>query len=104
MPRATDHSCHGVGAASLKHFQERFHKDMIRTAKSRLGSQFNDKNIEHRKNELKNFKKEQGLEELRNIDKSNLKMFVRLSSVQPSVPMVVKRSVVQYVELEPIPD
>ena len=77
---------------------------MIRTAKSRLGSQFNDKNIEHRKNELKNFKKEQGLEELRNIDKSNLKMFVRLSSVQPSVPMVVKRSVVQYVELEPIPD
>ena len=31
-------------------------------------------------------------------------MFVRLSSVQPSVPMVVKRSVVQYVELEPIPD
>ena len=30
-------------------------------------------------------------------------MFVRLSSVQPSVPVVVKRNIMQQVELEPIP-
>ena len=29
-------------------------------------------------------------------------MFVRLSSVQPSVPVVVKRNIMQQVELEPI--
>ena len=104
LPRSTDRQCGGVGAGSLKHFQDKFHKDMLRTAKSRISSQFNDKNILHRKNELKKFKHDHGIEELRNIDKSNLKMFVRLSSVQPSVPMVVKRNVVQYVELQPIPD
>jgi len=67
---------------------------MLRSAKSRLSTQFNDQNILRRRDELKLFKREHGLEELRQIDKNNLKMFVRLSSVQPSVPMVVKRSVV----------
>ena len=72
---------------------------MLRTAKSRLSTQFNDQNLARRRDELKFFKREQGLEELRQIDKSNLKMFVRLSSVQPSVPMVVKRSVLHYTGL-----
>jgi len=31
-------------------------------------------------------------------------MFIRLSAVQPSVPVVVKRSVISHIELEPIPD
>ena len=31
-------------------------------------------------------------------------MFIRLSSVQPSVPVVVKRSIYQQVDLYPIPD
>mgnify|MGYP001626737280 CR=1 FL=1 len=31
-------------------------------------------------------------------------MFVRLSAVQPSVPVVVKRSVISQLDLEPIPD
>lgn len=101
-PRATDRDAPGVGSGSMKHFQDKFHKSMLRTAKSRLSNQFNDGNVTRRRDELKLFKREQGLEEMRQIDKNNLKMFVRLSAVQPSVPMVVKRSFVQQVELQPI--
>eukprot|EP00354_Favella_ehrenbergii_P011644 CAMPEP_0170466576 /NCGR_PEP_ID=MMETSP0123-20130129/10486_1 /TAXON_ID=182087 /ORGANISM="Favella ehrenbergii, Strain Fehren 1" /LENGTH=38 /DNA_ID= /DNA_START= /DNA_END= /DNA_ORIENTATION= len=38
---------------------------MLRSAKSRLGNQFNDRNIKKYRDELKVFKKEQGLDELR---------------------------------------
>ena len=39
------------------------------------------------------------MNDLRQIDKKNLQMFIRLSAVQPSVPVVVKRNIVQQVEL-----
>lgn len=67
----------------------------MQAARSRLSSQFNDADIGKRQKELKGFKKDQGLKEMRQIDNNNLKMFQRLTSVQPSVPKVVKRSITQ---------
>ena len=69
---------------------------MIKKAKSRLSSHFNDPNVSKRKSDLKGFKRDLGLAELRAIDDSNLKMFHRLTAVQPSVPTVVKRSVTSF--------
>ena len=72
---------------------------MLRGVKSRVGRQFNDLAwLKHRK-DLTHFKREHGVQDLRQIDKKNLQMFIRLSAVQPSVPVVVKRNIVQQVEL-----
>lgn len=64
-PRATDRDAPGCGSGSIKHFQDKYHKEMLRTAKSRLTQHFNDQNIVKRRDELKLFKRETGLEELR---------------------------------------
>ena len=83
----------GVGGASIQYFDDRFHKEMLRDVKSRVGTQFNDMAWRKRKGDLIHFKKEKDVHNLRQIDKKNLQMFIRLSSVQPSVPVVVKRSI-----------
>ena len=97
--KSTDRRAPGVGGASLQFEADKFHKDMLRGVKSRVGTQFNDLSwLKHRK-DLNHFKKEHGVHDLRQIDKKNLQMFIRLSAVQPSVPVVVKRNIVQQVEL-----
>ena len=102
--KSTDRKAPGVGGASLQFEADKFHKDMLRGVKSRVGRQFNDLAwLKHRK-DLTHFKREHGVQDLRQIDKKNLQMFIRLSAVQPSVPVVVKRNIVQQVELQPIPD
>jgi len=54
---------------------------MLRDVKSRVGNQFNDISWHKHKSDLSQFKKEHGMHELRQIDKKNLQMFIRLSSV-----------------------
>lgn len=102
--RATDSKGPGVGSASLQFYDAKFHHDMLKTAKSRVGGQFHDRNHFKRRQDLSYFKKDHGTHALKQIDKKNLQMFIRLSSVQPSVPVVVKRSTVQQVELTQIQD
>ena len=68
---------------------------MLKTAKSRLSEQFNDPSINKRRHELKMFKREHGLHDFRQIDKQNLDMFLRLAQVQPHVPVVIKRNVME---------
>lgn len=88
----------------MKFFEDKHHKQMLKDVKSRVGVLFNDPSISKNRMNLVHFKREQGLDTLRQIDKKNLKLFVRLSQVQPSVPVVVKRSLVEATELEPILD
>ena len=82
----------GSGAETLKYFDERHHNEFISKAKSSLSRDFNDKtwqkhkaHIEY-KSEMRNKRKE------RQIDAKNLKFFIRLSSVQPNVPIVVRKA------------
>merc|ERR1711871_254849 len=103
MRKATDRNAPGVGTASIQYFDDKFHKKMISDAKSRLTTQFRDDSWGKHRSDLAHFKKDTGKRALRQIDKKNLQVFVRLSSVQPSVPVVVKRNIMQHVELEPIP-
>ena len=83
----------GVGGASIQYQNDKFHLDMLANVKSRVGTQFNDPAWRKHRSDLNHFKKEQGVTNLRQIDKKNLQMFIRLSSVQPSVPVVVKRNI-----------
>jgi len=98
--KPTDRSAPGVGSASVKFFDEKHHKQILRDVKSRVGSQFNDASTAKRRMDLAHFKRDQGLEKLRQIDKKNLKLFIRLAHVQPSVPVVVKRTIVEYNQLD----
>lgn len=93
--KSTDRKAPGVGGGSLAYEADKFHKDMLRGVKSRIGTQFNDLTWLKQRNNLNHFKKEHGVHDLRQIDKKNLQMFIRLSAVQPSVPVVVKRNIVQ---------
>ena len=93
MRKATDRNAPGVGTASIAYFDDRFHKNMIKDAKSRVATQFRDDSWIRHRSDLSHFKKDHGKRALRQIDKKNLQMFVRLSSVQPSVPVVVKRNI-----------
>ena len=102
LMRPTTNVAPGVGGSSIQFFDDRFHKEMLRDVKSRVGTQFNDTTWQKRKSNLSHFKRDQGLSNLRQIDKKNLQMFLRLSSVQPSVPVVVKRSVQQQIDIKPI--
>jgi hypothetical protein len=79
--KATHRTAPGVGGASIQYFDNKFHKDMLNNVKSRVGSQFNDLSWSKHKSDLNSFKSTSGLNELRQIDKKNLKMFIRLSSV-----------------------
>ena len=40
--RPTDRKGASVGRASLDFYDDKFHKDMLRQVKSRVGTQFND--------------------------------------------------------------
>ena len=91
--RPTTKVAPGVGGSSIQFFDDRFHKEMLRDVKSRVGIQFNDTAWQKRKTNLDHFKRDHGVSNLRQIDKKNLQMFIRLSSVQPSVPVVVKRNI-----------
>ena len=55
---STDRDAPGVGGGSMKHFQAKFHKDLVKGAKSRLSSHFNDPKIGKYREELKVFKKD----------------------------------------------
>ena len=74
---------------------------MMKDVKSRVGSVINDVSWRKHRDDLHQFKREhqnsiasgqynKGTSN-RHIDKKNLDLFVRLSSVQPHVPVVVKR-------------
>ena len=93
LMRPTHQIAPGVGGASIQYQNDRFHQEMLRDVKSRVGTQFNDLRWRKHRSDLNHFKKEQGVNSLRQIDKKNLQMFIRLSSVQPSVPVVVKRNI-----------
>ena len=51
----------GVGGGSLKHFQEKYHKEMLKRAKSQLKPQFNDRELNKRREKLSKYKKDSGL-------------------------------------------
>ena len=72
LMRPTHNVAPGVGGASLQFFDDRFHKEMLRDVKSRVGTQFNDVAWQKRKGDLTHFKKEKGIQNLRQIDKKNL--------------------------------
>ena len=40
--KSTDRKAPGVGGGSLAYEADKFHKDMLRGVKSRIGTQFND--------------------------------------------------------------
>ena len=66
---------------------------MLKDVKSRLGSVINDNSWRKHKSDLMQFKKDHGKDSTRHVDKKNLQMFMRLSKVQPHVPVVVKRAI-----------
>ena len=63
--RPTHNVAPGVGGASLQFFDDRFHKEMLRDVKSRVGSQFHDDAWRKRKGNLSHFKKEKDVSNLR---------------------------------------
>ena len=63
--RPTTKVATGVGGASIQYFDDRFHREMLRDVKSRVGTQFNDLNWSKRKSDLTHFKKEKDVQNLR---------------------------------------
>ena len=59
--KPTDRKAPGVGRASLEFYDDKFHKDMLRSVKSRVGTQFNDISWLKHKQDLTHFKKEIGV-------------------------------------------
>ena len=65
LMRPTTKVATGVGGASIQYFDDRFHREMLRDVKSRVGTQFNDLNWRKRKGDLTHFKKEKDVQNLR---------------------------------------
>ena len=84
------HKKPGLGAGSLDYYNNKFHNEFLKKAQSRVGQQYNDMTWLKRKNDLKHFKSEKTNKKLRQIDNKNFKIFVRLSTVKPIVPQVVR--------------
>lgn len=79
----TDRMAPGVGTASLQYYDDKFHRQMMLNVKSRVGTFINDSAWRKHKQDLTKFKKETRVngQVNRDIDKQNLKMFVKLSNV-----------------------
>ena len=81
----------GSGAETLKYFDQRHHDEFISKAKSSLSRDFNDKTWQKHKAHIENKSEMRNKRKEKQIDAKNLKFFIRLSSVQPNVPIVVRK-------------
>lgn len=79
----TDRIAPGVGTASLQYYDDKFHREMLANVKSRVGTFINDSAWRKHKQDLAKFKKENRIngQVSKEVDKQNLKMFVKLSNV-----------------------
>ena len=81
------------GGATLRYYDRKFHKKFIRNAKSSLERQFNDQTSHLKlKQSIEGTLQTEMRQKESEINEKNLKLLVKLSTVKPKVPMVIKRS------------